>query len=42
MFDWGIDMGIFDLDFFSPVTIIIIVVVVIGYFVLRGLGRRWK
>ena len=28
--------------FFSPLTIGIVVVVVIGYFVLRGLGRRWK
>jgi len=35
-------MDIFDMDFFSPVTIIIIVVVVIGYFVLRGFGRRWR
>ncbi len=35
-------MGIFDMDFFSPLTIIIIAVVVIGYFVLRSLGRRWK
>lgn len=30
------------MEFFSPITIIIIAVVVIGYFVLRGLGRRWR
>jgi len=30
------------MDFFSPITIIIIIVVVIGYFVLRGLGKRWR
>ena len=30
------------MDFFSPVTIIIIVLVVIGYFVIRGLGSRWR
>lgn len=35
-------MDIFDIDFFSPLTIIIIVVVVIGYFVIRGFGRRWR
>lgn len=34
--------GIFDLEFFSPVTIIIIVVIVIGFFVIRGLGGRWR
>ncbi len=30
------------MDFFSPVVIIIIVVLVIGFFVLRGFGRRWR
>jgi len=30
------------MDFFSPITIIIIVVLVIGFFVLRGLGRKWR
>ncbi len=29
-------------NFFSPGIIIIIIIVVIGYFVIRGLGRRWK
>ncbi len=30
------------MDFFSsPVTVIIIVALVIGFFVLRGFGRKW-
>lgn len=27
-------------DFFSPVTIILIIIIVIGYFVVKGLGKR--
>jgi len=30
------------MDFFSPITIIIIVVLVIGFFVIRGFGKRWR
>ena len=30
------------MDFFSPVTIIIIVALVIGFFVIRGFGRKWR
>ena len=30
------------MDFFSPITIIIIVVLVIGFFVIRGFGRKWR
>jgi len=35
-------MEVFDINFFSPGVIVVIVLVVIGYFVLRGLGRRWR
>lgn len=35
-------MEVFDIDFFSPRVIIIIVIVVIGYFVLRSFGSRWR
>ena len=30
------------MDFLSPITIIIIVVLVIGFFVIRGFGKRWR
>ena len=30
------------MEFFSPVTIIITVVLVIGFFVIRGFGRKWR
>ncbi len=29
------------MDFFSPLTIIIVVVLVIAFFVIRGFGRKW-
>ena len=35
-------MEVIDLEFFSPGMIIIIVIVVIGFFVIMGLGKRWR